>query len=201
VRSVLSGAVDVAAGFVTHSGWAVAVVVGLVDDQLQVCDRRRVELVSPDLPRQAYHAAADLPPGQAEELVAAVDASIATCSLEALSALRDAASDGALVRVGVVGPRREIPDVATVLASHGLMHASEGEQYRRGVTMAAEQLGLPVRRVEAGQLATDVAELLGWPAPRLADEHKRLRTALGPPWQKDHKLATEVALVALRSAA
>src|SRR5688572_7681164 len=54
-RSVRYGSVNVAVGFAAHSGWAMAVVVGLVDGHLRVYDRRRVELISPDLPRQAYH--------------------------------------------------------------------------------------------------------------------------------------------------
>jgi hypothetical protein len=191
--------VEVAAGFTTHSGWAVAVVTGLVDGHIRVYDRRRVELVSSDLPRQAYHEAADLPADEARQLVAAVDASIAGCSSSALSAIRAAVSDHALVAVGVVGPTRAIPDVATVLASHALMHASEGEQYRQGVSAAAEQLGLPVWRTEPRQLTTDVVQALGWSESRLADEHKQIRTTMGPPWQKDHKQAAEIGIIALRS--
>jgi hypothetical protein len=191
------GVVEVAAGFATHSGWAVGVVVGVVDGRLQVCDRRRVELISPELPRQAYHAAVDLPAEQARRLVAAVDASIAECSAQALAVLREAASDAVVAAVGVVGAPRTIPDVAEVLASHALMHASEGEQYRSALSAAAAELGLPVRRVDARQLAADVAHLPGWTASRLDDEHRRLRAVLGAPWQKDHKQAAEVALLAL----
>jgi hypothetical protein len=189
--------VEVAVGFATHSGWAVAVVVGVVDDRLRVCDRRRVDLISSELPRQAYHAVVDLPADEARRLVAAVDASIAERSAQALAVLRSAASDEDLAAVGVVGAPRAIPDVAAVLASHALMHASEGEQYRSAISEAAAELGLPVRRVDARQLAADIALLPGWSASRLADEHRRLRAALGAPWQKDHKHAAEVALLAL----
>jgi hypothetical protein len=192
--------VEVAVGFMTHSGWAIAVVVGLVDGHIKVYDRRRVALVAPDLPRQPYHAVADLPAGEARQFVAAVDASIADRSLTELSAIRDAVSDHRLVAVGVVGHSREIPDVATVLASHALMHASEGEQYRRGVSGAAEQLCLPVWRTESRQLTTEVAQAMGWSSSRLADEHAQVRTAIGPPWQKDHKEAAAAALISLHSA-
>lgn len=197
MRSCTLRVVEVAAGFSTHSGWAVAVVVGVVDGHLRVCNRRRVELISPELPRQAYHAAVDLPTEEARRLVAAVDASIAQRSAQALAEIRAAASDEVLAAVGVVGAPRAIPDVAAVLASHALMHASEGEQYRSAISAAAAELGLPVRRVDARQLAADVAQLPGWSASRLADEHRRLRAALGAPWQKDHKQAAEVALLAL----
>lgn len=59
---------DVAVGFASHAGWAIAVTVGVDvgvdgkagDGQLEIHDRRCVELVSPTLPPQAYHAAVDL---------------------------------------------------------------------------------------------------------------------------------------------
>jgi hypothetical protein len=198
--------VRLAAGFATHSGWATAVVAGLVEGHLHVHDRRRVELVSADLPRQAYHAAADLPAEEAADVVAAVDRSIAEHARAALTMIRAAVGDAprkeaSLVAVGVVGLAREIPDVPTVLASHALMHASEGEQYRRGLAEAAARLGLPVSRTDPKQVEADMAGAVGWSPSRLADEHARIRSALGPPWQKDHKEATAAALVALTDAA
>ena len=170
-------------GVTTHSGWAIAVVAGLDAGRLEVVDRRRIELISPDLPRQAYHAALGLPAEEAEALVTAVDRSIVECSL---AALRKIQADHTVVAVAVVGPIREIPDVPKVLASHARMHASEGEQYRRGVTEAAADLGLRVERVDPKDLPSGLAE-----------DHARIRATLGPPWQKDHKDATAAALAAL----
>jgi hypothetical protein len=198
------GDLDVAVGFATHSGWAVAVVAGLDDSddrdgrRLRVHDRRRIELVSPNLPRQAYHAAADLPAEAGVDVVATVDRSIAEHARQVLTAIpAELDSDLSLVAVGIVGRAREIPDVATVLASHSLMHASEGEQYRRGLAEAAERLGLPVLRADPARLVDDVAETVGWPPSRLTEELARVRSELGPPWQKDHKDATAAALIAL----
>ena len=189
---------EVAAGFATHSGWAVAVVVGLADAHLQVHDRRRVELVAPDLPRQAYHAAADLPASDGVEVVAAVDRSIAEHARRVLAAVRADLDRGlSLVAVGVVGRPRDIPDVATVLASHALMHASEGEQYRRGLAEAGDELALPVLRADPAGLEQAAADAIGWGSSHLADEHTHLRSTLGPPWQRDHRHATAAALLAL----
>jgi hypothetical protein len=192
--------VGAAVGFATHSGWAVGLVVELGGGHLRVHDRRRIDLISPDLPRQAYHAAAELPSDAgvevAAEVVAAVDRSIAEHARQALTAIQTYV-DLSLVAVGVVGRPRQIPDVATVLASHALMHASEGEQYRRGLAEAAERIGLPVCRADPRRLEAAVADAIGWSPSRLADEHARVRAALGPPWQKDHKDATAAALIAL----
>jgi hypothetical protein len=191
--------VDVAAGFSTHSGWAVAVTAGLDEaGRLRVVDRRRVELIDDDVPRQAYHAAAGLPAAEARALVARVDTSIAARSREVLTNLSASSGDCSVVAAAVVGEPREIPDVDVVLASHARMHACEGEQYRRGLADAADELGLRVVRAAPGDLASRAGELLAWPAERIEDELAAVRKSLGPPWQKDHKEATLAALVALR---
>lgn len=192
--------VDVAAGFATHSGWAIAVAAGLANGHLRVYDRRRVELISPELPRQAYHAAADLDPAEAGELVAAVETSIVDRAIQAVHDIRDAVGDHSLVALGVVGRAREIPGVAAVLSSHALMHASEGEQYRRGIVDAAARLGLLVYRADPKRIAAEVTETVGWSTSRLTEEQVIVRAAMGPPWQKDHKEASAVALIALESA-
>ncbi|HEY8545240.1 MAG TPA: hypothetical protein VIL36_09335 [Acidimicrobiales bacterium] len=190
---------DVALGFATHSGWAVAVAAGLDGDGgLRVVERRRVELTDPHLPRQPYHAAHDRSRADGERLVAEVVASIADRSSAVLDTLAAAVGDAHTVAaVGVVGEERPIPDLATVLASHPLMHSTEGEIYRRGLADAAAERDLPVVRTGIRALVDRVGEALGWSPDRLAGEQARARAAIGPPWQKDHKDATAAALIAL----
>jgi hypothetical protein len=191
--------VEAAVGFATHSGWAVAVTAGVGDDgHLAVVDRRRVTLLGDDLPRMAYHAAAELDADAAERLVASVDASIADYARDVVGELVVAA-DVAVAGVAVVGRPREIPSVAVVLASHARMHASEGEQYRRGIVEAANDLGLPVLRIGPDELTARTTELLGWTPERTEQELAAVRAALGAPWQTDHKQAALAALALLRS--
>jgi hypothetical protein len=191
--------VEAAVGFATHSGWAVAVTAGVGDDgHLAVVDRRRVTLLGDDLPRMAYHAAAELDADAAERLVASVDASIADYARDVVGELV-AAADVAVAGVAVVGRPREIPSVAVVLASHARMHASEGEQYRRGIVEAANDLGLPVLRIGPDELTARTTELLGWTPERTEQELAAVRAALGAPWQTDHKQAALAALALLRS--
>ena len=190
---------EAAVGFATHSGWAVAVTAGVGDDgHLAVVDRRRVTLLGDDLPRMAYHAAAELDADAAERLVASVDASIADYARDVVGELV-AAADVAVAGVAVVGRPREIPSVAVVLASHARMHASEGEQYRRGIVEAANDLGLPVLRIGPDELTARTTELLGWTPERTEQELAAVRAALGAPWQTDHKQAALAALALLRS--
>jgi hypothetical protein len=191
--------VEAAVGFSTHSGWAVAVTAGVGDDgHLAVVGRRRVTLIGDDLPRMAYHAAAELDTDAAERLVASVDASIADHARAVVGELADT-PDVAVVGVAVVGQPREIPDVAVVLASHARMHACEGEQYRRGIVEAANDLGLPVLRVGADELTARTTELLEWTSERAEQELAAVRAALGAPWQSDHKQAALAALTLLRA--
>jgi hypothetical protein len=191
--------VEAAVGFSTHSGWAVAVTAGVGHDgHLAVVDRRRVTLIGDDLPRMAYHAAAELDADAAERLVARVDASIADHARAVVGDLVDT-PDVAVVGVAVVGQPREIPGVAVVLASHARMHACEGEQYRRGIVEAANDLGLPVLRVGADELTARTTELLEWTPERAEQELAAVRAALGAPWQSDHKQAALAALTLLRA--
>jgi hypothetical protein len=181
-------------GFATHSGWAVSVTAGLDDaGHLRVVDRRRVELITDDLPRQAYHAAAGLGLDAAEELVAQVDASILVYARTALAAVREAGAGVSIAGVAVLGEPREIPGVQVVLASHARMHASEGEQYRRGIVEAANELGVPALRIGPAQLGR-IEHVLRWDVERTRRELVAVRTDIGPPWQNDHKQAALAAL-------
>ena len=184
-------------GFSTHSGWAVAVVAHIDRaGHLRVVDRRRVELIDGDLPRQAYHAAAALDSVSAAALVARVETAIAAHARDVLTEIRGAIGDVSIAAVAVVGEPREIPDVDLVLASHARMHACEGEQYRRGIVEAANDLGVPAVRVGRAGL-TRVSELLDWNPQRTRRELVAVRAELGPPWQKDHNQAALAALAAV----
>src|SRR5436190_18548252 len=60
----------VAFGFKAHSGWAALVVVGENESAAPVLvDRRRIELVEELWAKQPYHAAEDLEPQEARDLV------------------------------------------------------------------------------------------------------------------------------------
>jgi hypothetical protein len=184
-----------AVGFATHSGWAIAVTVTFDGARLDVVDRRRVELIDEDTPRQAFHAAAGLPHDDAAALVARVEAAIEGASEAALDEIVESVDD--VESVGIVGAPRDIPDVATVLASHARMHASEGEQYRRALAEVAAARGLPAWRGASDVLPAASAAATGWTASRLTTALAEIGRALGPPWRKDHKEAVLAALASL----
>ena len=142
-----------------------------------VASRRRIELIGARLPRQPYHAIAE--EGAPRTVVAQVERA-------ALKAARSAVTSAVGVRVvGVVAAERQLPsDIDAILRSHARLHAAEGRLYERCVIDAAGELGLPVLSLDPAFL--DVCEAV-----------EGLGRVLGPPWQKDHKLATEAALAAL----
>ena len=167
----------VAVGFRCHSGWAVLVVVtGSVADPV-VVDRRRVELVPAALPRQPYHAVAE---GAWSSDV--IDAVVEAAHESALAALRSVPD---LAAVGLVATARQLPPgVDQILASHASIHAAEGTLFEDAVLAAAGDLAAPVHVIEPRAVQV----------PAAVDV---LRRSVGPPWTKDHKWATTVALAAL----
>ncbi len=189
-----------AVGFSLHSGWAIAVALGGTPREPEVLLRRRVELVAGGLPRQVFHAAAELPHAPAEQLVHRVERSAAECAGRELKRLCDdvAALGHTVGPVALCAEPREVPaDVAKIIANHTLIHSAEGELYREALEWAADDLGLPVLQVDAKRVAAGVTARLGLAPARQKELLAELGRALGPPWQADHKRATLLAMVAL----
>jgi hypothetical protein len=85
----------------------------------------------------------------------------------------------------VIGKPRNLPDdIDRILASHALLHAAEGALFERALVEAAAEVGMPAALYDPAAIV--VSEPLDG-----------LRATLGPPWQKDHKLAAAAALAAL----
>jgi hypothetical protein len=146
-----------------------------------VLARQRVTLIDGALPRQPYHAASDggMSLAEASRLIAKVELA---AERAARAATRDAAKGFGADAVAVVGGGRAIPrELERILASHPLLHAAEGALYEEAVAEAARANGLRVELVPPGDLVVSGAlDALG--------------RQIGPPWQKDHKLAAAAAL-------
>jgi hypothetical protein len=190
-----------ALGFSARTGWAAAVAVALDDrGRLVLLDRRVVELIDGTVPRQVYHAASGLPLDRAatmvrrSERVAGELAGAAVASMVAELASR---GEGA-VAVGIPVGGSQIPaELETVLASHTLLHAAEGDLFRQALMVAAEGQGLEVFAVPARDLMPAAGRKLGSSADALRRALTELGRPLGPPWRKDEKDATLAAWLAL----
>lgn len=191
-----------AIGLRAHSGWAALVVAAESRGSPEVVERKRIELADPGIPgsKQPYHAAEGLPLPGARALVEDCLASARRRATEAIAAIvtaqrhagRELVGCGLLLAVG-----RPLPDLASTLKSHALIHTADGEHFRRALAEAAEGCRLAVTRVRERDVEEQVAARLGVPAVRLGERVREMGRALGPPWREDEKRATLVAWLVL----
>jgi hypothetical protein len=182
----------VALGWRPHSGWAVVVaVVGPTEDAAPVVTyRQRVELLDSSLPRQPYHAAVDagLSLDDAEVLIRQVEqaATDAVTSATAAAVAELSRSNLVVRRAGVAAAGSQVPrELGRILGSHPLLHAAEGQLFRRAVIEGSARAGLEVITVDP-KTAADLQVTLA-----------AMGKVAGPPWQKDHREAAAAALAAL----
>jgi hypothetical protein len=178
-------------GVADHAGWAVLLTVG--NDGV-VHDRRRVELVEPGVPVMPYHHEAQgLPPQQALALVERVRQSAERCSRACLELL---AREASAEIVGIA--LRECPPLPETveqrLGNYRAQNVADWVMYRQVLAEAARERGWTVSWYDSKRVFADAACAL-----RIDSIDELLRTTgaqLGPPWQKDHKLALAAALAA-----
>jgi hypothetical protein len=194
------GARPAALGFSPHTGWAA--VVGLSGSRAAptVVAKRRVDMATTFETGAVYHAGQKLPLERAEALVRssgqAFEATARASIAAVLAELRErglAPSASAILR----GGGRPLPPLATILRSHALVHAAEGELYRTVLARASEACGLTAAFVPASGLAARVAGAVRIPEARVVSMLAELGKASGRPWTRDQKEATLAAWLAL----
>ncbi|HEY2783185.1 MAG TPA: hypothetical protein VGI90_20590 [Steroidobacteraceae bacterium] len=187
-----------AIGFTAHSGWAAMVVIGGTAAAPSLLDRSRVLLTDDHDPdaKQPYHAVEFL---CVEEATGRLDAYMAVATRMAQASIQ-AQSEKlkqrgiALKTVGVVdsSSRKHIA-LPSILASHALIHAAEGDHFRNALSVAAEQLRLEVFRLPARALEDHAVQCLQLSLGRLLDSVNGLGREAGPPWGADQKKAALLA--------
>jgi hypothetical protein len=190
-----------AVGLRTHSGWAALVAVAGSRQEIEVVDRRRIEIADPKLTgsKQPYHEAEGLPVEKAAKLLDRFEKGAERLAREAiggvLKALKREArrprACGLLLASG-----RPLPDLAAILGSHALIHTADGEHFRKALADACEHFGLPVVPVREKEVLQLASAALGAPAARLQSQVNNFGRTLGPPWTQDQKLAALAAWIA-----
>jgi hypothetical protein len=191
----------VAVGVADHNGWAVLVSAALVDGEPAVVDRRRVELIEPDVPSQPYHhETLALRDADAERLLRTVTRSIAACT--ALAFDRLAADLHPRYRVASIALRE--PPLARLPATVGEVHGSyhtlcraDGMLYHSAICTAARQRDWNVvlhRRGEEIGRAADALQASARDVERFLSD---LRQTLNAPWTAEHRRAFAAAIAAL----
>ncbi len=191
-----------ALGMRAHSGWAVVVVVAGPSHAPAAVSRRRIEIADPGITgsMQPYHAAARLDVRRAEEFVQHCADITSLLAERAVCAVIDELRGRGYEVLGggiLLGSGRPLPRLATILASHALIHTAEGELFRGALTHAVERCGAPVRGVRERDLwARGVAELHR-PLDELQCYVADMGRPIGPPWRQDEKYAALVGWLAL----
>jgi hypothetical protein len=180
-------------GVSDHGGWAVLVTVARDGTLL---DRRRVELVDEGLPALPHHHEGQLLP---------VDEAVALVERVRVSAERHAA----LAMNGVAMAVRPIlgvalrncpplpPTIAERIKDYRARNVADWVMYRKALAAAAAACGWPVHWYDAKSVLGAASHAL-----RIENFEARflhLRSAVGPPWNKDHKLAMAAAIVVAKA--
>jgi hypothetical protein len=194
----------VALGLKSHSGWAVLVVIGITGNELQVVDRRRIELVEEGAAwaKQPYHAAEELNPKEAREVVKrGTEAAYRIARREmklAVKRLREQQHEIVACAVLVANP---MPDWSAeeILAVHFRMHKAEGVLFPDALARATDECGLTLIAIPEKLLDEQVEEKLATPLGEVMKEVMTIGKRVGAPWGKDQKNAALAAIVALRS--
>ena len=192
---------DALLGFRVHTGWATAVALTASGPAPQVVDRRRLALVEKTDHDSVfvYHAAAELD-------VVAADAYVATArNIAGSSAEREigqllsdlAAAGYTVCSAGLpLSAGRALPSLGDILRSHTLLHAAEGELFRRALAAACATHGLRVTGVPPKELYQQAARVSGLRLDRMRRRITELGGGIGPPWGVDQKEAALAALIA-----
>jgi len=191
-------------GLKAHSGWAALVVVGESGGEPVIVDRRRIELVEHGWAKQPYHAAEDLEPARARDLIKrGIQEAQRNAIREIRAAIKREAVRGNEVSACAVLVGNPMPDwtVEQILAVHFRMHKAEGVLFRDVLARAAEDCGLKLVAIPEKQLTEHAERALNTPSSTLAKQIARLGKSVGAPWGKDQKDATLSALVALKTRA
>jgi len=171
-----------ALGFSVHTGWAAVVA---VDERGQVELRRRVRLTATAEEGEFFHAAREMPLADAAGFLAASERDMIAAATGVVSALLAELAPRLVVAAGVVVGNGKLPgSLEAIVRSHPLVHAAEGDLFRRVFGRASADLGLAVTTVRVRDLAG----------------HERISRPAGSPWGKDEKDAAVAALLALETA-
>src|ERR1700687_4765420 len=179
----------IALGLKAHSGWAALVAIGKSGGNLQVVDRRRLELVDHLWAKAPYHAAEKVAPDKARALVKRATEEVYRVSEKALRAAVTNLGEHDVVACAVLTPN-PMPDWTTdeILAVHFRMHKAEGVLFPSALARAATACGLKLLAVPENEMDQ-----------RLISQVTALGKSVGAPWARDQKNAALAAITALRA--
>lgn len=176
-------------GVSDHGGWAVLVTAASDGTLL---DRRRIELLDVGLPKLPHHHEGQgLPLDEAVELVERVRVSAERHAVLALDAVAMAVPR--ILGVALRERPRLPPTIAGRIKDYRAQNVADWVMYRNALASAAEARGWPVHWYDAKGVFGAASQALR--VENLDAHFLQVRKAVGPPWNRDHKLAMAAAIV------
>lgn len=180
-------------GVSDHGGWAVLVTVA---GDGTLLDRRRVELVDEGLPKLPHHHEGQgLPLDKAVALVERVRVSAERHAVLALDAVTMAVPR--ILGVALRNCPELPPAIAERIKDYRAQNVADWVMYRKALASAAQARGWPVHWYDAKKVLGAASQALR--VENLDAHFLRVRRAVGPPWDKDHKLAMAAAIVTAKA--
>lgn len=188
-------------GIAHHLGWAVAVT---ATADHEVVDRRRIELVEPDLPAAPIHHEGGLhelhrrgDPPDDEALAALVAEVRAAAGRATRRSLDELAADlpAPITSISLRAWPADFPDDIAVLRRAPYESRADSVMYLQVLAETADDRGWGVHLYDAGHVEAHAAALLGDRADAVLHGP---RAVLGPPWTKDHRTALAATVLAAR---
>ncbi len=178
-------------GVAHHLGWAVAVTASA---DHRVVDRRRIELIEPGMTAAPIHHHEGKPLDDAA--IAALVAKVQASAVRAASASLDRLAAALPEPIVSMSLRAWSPDFPTEIARQRRApyeSRADSIMYRQVLAELAHARGWAVHLYDATDVEGQAANVLG----ERADEVLRgPRATLGPPWNKDHRMALAATVMA-----
>lgn len=185
-------------GFKPRTGRACVVAVAGPVGAPEVVAKTRIDLATTFEESAVYHMAQGLSLAKARALLESAEKRFIAQARRQIETLA-ASLHGKIVGAGFVAPEaKSLPRLEVVLKSHPLIHAAEGELYRRVFIAACDTLGrVPRPRLPADSLADRTAARLGLTRAQLDARLAAMGKASGKPWAAEQKQSALAAWLVL----
>jgi hypothetical protein len=148
--------------------------------------------------KQPYHFVESLGLDEAEGHLQKCAAASQRLALQAIREMLDAVRARNYRVVGcamLLASGRALPALPNILASHALIHAAEGEFFRKVVREACEHCRIPVVGFRERELDECASATFGKTAARVQKYISSLGKTVGSPWTQDEKTAALAGLI------